>query len=40
MDNLGSINLGNFVVRFVPGEHTGSVYVDTAVIRGDGRFVH
>jgi branched-chain amino acid transport system substrate-binding protein len=40
LDNLGSINLGNFVVRFAPGDHTGSVYVDTAVIRGDGRFVH
>ncbi|MGA8515471.1 MAG: ABC transporter substrate-binding protein [Burkholderiaceae bacterium] len=40
MENLGSINLGNFVVRFTPGNHLGSEFVDTAVIRGDGHLVH
>jgi branched-chain amino acid transport system substrate-binding protein len=40
MDNLGSVNLGNFVVRYTPGDHTGSTFVDTAVIGNDGRFVH
>jgi branched-chain amino acid transport system substrate-binding protein len=40
MDNLGTVNLGNFVVRYAPGDHTGSTYVDTAVIGADGRFVH
>lgn len=40
MDNLGTINLGNFAVTFTPGSHPGSTYVDTAVIGGDGRFVH
>jgi branched-chain amino acid transport system substrate-binding protein len=40
MDNLGTVNLGNFVVRYAPGDHTGSTYVDTAVIGAEGRFVH
>lgn len=40
MDNLGTLNLGNFAVTFTPGSHPGSSYVDTAVISGDGRFVH
>ena len=40
MDNLGTVDLGNFIVRFAPGEHTGSAYVDTAVIGAEGRFVH
>ncbi len=40
MDKLGTINLGNFAVTFTPGNHIGSTFVDTAVISGDGRFVH
>ena len=40
MDKLGTINLGNFAVTFTPGNHIGSTFVDTAVIAGDGRFVH
>jgi branched-chain amino acid transport system substrate-binding protein len=40
MDNLGTVNFGNFVVRYAPGDHVGSTYVDTAVIGADGRFVH
>jgi ABC-type branched-subunit amino acid transport system substrate-binding protein len=40
MDSLGTVNLGNFVVHYAPGNHTGSTFVDTAVINADGRFVH
>jgi branched-chain amino acid transport system substrate-binding protein len=40
MANLGTVNLGNFVVRYAPGDHTGSTYVNTAVIGAEGRFVH
>jgi ABC-type branched-subunit amino acid transport system substrate-binding protein len=40
LDNLGTVNLGNYSVTFSPGNHIGSSYVDTAVVNGDGRFVH
>jgi ABC-type branched-subunit amino acid transport system substrate-binding protein len=40
MDRLGTVNLGNFLVHYAPGNHTGSTFVDTAVINADGRFVH
>jgi branched-chain amino acid transport system substrate-binding protein len=40
MENLGTINLGNYSVHYAPNEHTGSTFVETAVIGAEGRFVH
>ena len=40
MTNLGTYDAGGYLVRYVPEDHVGSRYVNTAVIRGDGRFVY
>jgi branched-chain amino acid transport system substrate-binding protein len=40
MSKMGTVNLGNYVVNYSPGNHIGSTYVDTAVINSEGRFVH
>jgi ABC-type branched-subunit amino acid transport system substrate-binding protein len=38
LEGLGTIDLGGITVTFAPGTHTGSTFVDTVIVAGDGRF--
>ncbi len=38
MEGLGTIDVGGMLVRYRPGAHTGSTFVDTVIVASDGRF--
>lgn len=38
MENLGTIDVGGMQVRYRPGAHAGSAFVDTVIVATDGRF--
>lgn len=38
MEGLGTVDLGGMLVRYRPGAHTGSTFVDTVIVASDGRF--
>lgn len=39
LESLGELDLGGFRVRFGPGRHLGSTFVDLSIISGAGRFL-
>ena len=38
MEGLGTVDVGGMLVRYRPGVHTGSTFVDTVIVASDGRF--
>ena len=38
METLGSVDLGGMTVKYSPGAHPGSNFVDTVIVASDGRF--
>ena len=38
MEGLGTVDVGGMLVRYRPGAHTGSTFVDTVIVASDGRF--
>jgi branched-chain amino acid transport system substrate-binding protein len=40
LDNLGSYDLGGYVVEFKPGQRLGSRYVEASIIGRDGKFMN
>ena len=38
MENLGTLDVGGMLVRYRPGVHAGSSFVDTVIVASDGRF--
>ncbi|WP_198970434.1 ABC transporter substrate-binding protein [Xylophilus sp. ASV27] len=37
LDGMDRLDLGDYVIAFRPGEHTGSRYVDLSIVAGSGR---
>jgi ABC-type branched-subunit amino acid transport system substrate-binding protein len=40
LENAGDIDVGGFDVKFSPTNHNGSTFVDTTIIKSDGKFMH
>ncbi len=38
MESLGTVDVGGMLVRYRPGAHAGSSFVDTVIVASDGRF--
>ncbi|MBK6393870.1 MAG: ABC transporter substrate-binding protein [Betaproteobacteria bacterium] len=38
MEGLGTVDVGGMLVRYRPGAHAGSTFVDTVIVASDGRF--
>ena len=38
MEGLGTMDVGGMPVRYRPGTHAGSTFVDTVIVACDGRF--
>ncbi|CAN5366072.1 ABC transporter substrate-binding protein [soil metagenome] len=40
LENAGKLDIGGFEVKFSPTNHNGSTFVDTTIIKNDGKFMH
>jgi ABC-type branched-subunit amino acid transport system substrate-binding protein len=38
LESLGEVDLGGFILRYGPGDRSGSGFVDSTIITADGRF--
>ena len=40
LEHAGRIDVGGFEVKFTSNSHNGSSFVDTTIIKSDGKFMH